>query len=80
MPPSRPKDSRYVDRERERDRSPHFRPSVRDERDRRPLPDGKPDLPLSSRDHRYGDPNGKFMREFKSVYINLNFCFNSRSR
>ncbi|XP_018565699.1 SAFB-like transcription modulator isoform X2 [Anoplophora glabripennis] len=58
LPPSRPKDSRYVDRERERDRSPHFRPSVRDERERRPLPDSKPDLPISSRDHRYGDPNG----------------------
>lgn len=69
LPPSRPKDSRYVDRERERDRSPHFRPSVRDERDRRPLPDGKPDLPLSSRDHRYGDPNagpGRFDRNSSS--------------
>ncbi|KAJ8926796.1 hypothetical protein NQ314_020642 [Rhamnusium bicolor] len=58
LPPSRPKDSRYMDRERERDRSPHFRPSVREERERRPISE-KPDMSISSREHRYGESNGK---------------------
>lgn len=47
------KDSRYP--ERERDRSPHFRPVGRDDRDRR-IPDHKPDM-RSSRDHRYSEPS-----------------------
>lgn len=46
-PSSRPKDVRYEDRERGRERSPHFR-GGRD--DRRPMTDGKPVVPMSSRD------------------------------
>ncbi|KAF2885770.1 hypothetical protein ILUMI_20405 [Ignelater luminosus] len=46
------KDARY--NERERERSPHYRP-VRDERDRRAMPDHKGDV-RSSREHRYPDP------------------------
>lgn len=58
-----PKDSRYNDRER--DRSPHFRP-VRDDRDRRSIPDhNKPDV-RSSRDHRYND-NSKGTHYFNFI-------------
>lgn len=46
------KDARY--NERERERSPHYRP-VRDDRDRRAMPDHKGDV-RSSREHRYPDP------------------------
>ncbi|CAG9855338.1 unnamed protein product [Phyllotreta striolata] len=49
--PARPKDIRYDDRERGRDRSPHFR-SGRD--DRRPIND-KPDIGMSSRGPRSFD-------------------------
>ncbi|CAH0561990.1 unnamed protein product [Brassicogethes aeneus] len=55
MPISRTKDNRYMDnRSNDRDRSPHFRGNLRDERDRREMPN-KPDM--MSRDHRFSDSN-----------------------
>lgn len=45
-----PKDSRYSDRDR--DRSPHFRP-IRDDRDRRGVTEHSKTDMRSSRDHRY---------------------------
>nr|XP_023025060.1 SAFB-like transcription modulator isoform X2 [Leptinotarsa decemlineata] len=63
MPP-RPKDVRFDDRETGRDRSPHFRPPLRD--DRRPgIPEGKPDM-LSR------DPNARssFVRNTSTTWIN----------
>lgn len=46
------KDTRYSDRDRER--SPHFR-SVRDDRERRSVPEHKSSSDVRSRDHRYTD-------------------------
>ncbi|XP_017776342.1 PREDICTED: scaffold attachment factor B1-like isoform X2 [Nicrophorus vespilloides] len=53
--------SRY--NERERDRSPHFRPSVRDDRDRRGITDSKPDMRNPRNDRRsYPDQQKDTMR------------------
>ncbi|KAK9718948.1 SAP domain [Popillia japonica] len=49
-----PKESRYSDHDR--DRSPHFRGNVRDDRDRRPIGDHKGDMRSSRGDHRYNEP------------------------
>lgn len=75
LPTSRPKDSRYVEREKEH-RSPHSRPPLREERDRRPIMENKPVMPISSRDHRYGGSNGKIIKWNMAIILSVLMVFN----
>lgn len=68
-----PKDSRYSDRER--DRSPHFRP-LRDDRERRSVPDHSKTEIRSSRDHRYTE-SSKGIETYVYIFFSVFFftCF-----